>query len=369
MKYLVLILTIITSITNLIANPIDTLVDLFRQNDKMFGSVANHLNVWRNDDSVYLDHLKRFDIINVGVYSYWHHTGPGTHNYTAHEAVAQFCIDNQIELQGIGLVGTKLPAWMDNLTQEEKLYYTKQHVQYTVDHFKDVMTSVYVVNHPWVYGDVALNELGSNYIDSILIWAHEANPKVSLMINESYTHGIDKNRRKAFEKACSTVVDLQSKNIPIHGLGFQMHTRTPKPFNKYFYQKFIDSLNTLGLEVQFSEVDVYIDTPTTEIKLELQATRYNQILDLCLSNSNATAFIVHGFTDAKSWIPKATNYVYGDACLLDSSYNTKLCYNELVKELKKSAKIKKQKSMLECIEDFLGYFGIDIDVLVEDWCR
>jgi endo-1,4-beta-xylanase len=88
------------------------------------------------------------------------------------------------------------------------------------------------------------------------------------------------------------------------------------------------SFADLGLEVTVTELDVRIDAPTTDDDLSQQAQLYGEIFDICHAAPNCTAFMMWGFTDKYSWIPKSFPGD-GDALILDDRFAFKPAYNTL----------------------------------------
>lgn len=68
--------------------------------------------------------------------------------------------------------------------------------------------------------------------------------------------------------------------------------------------KNIRRLAALGLEVQFTEVDVRERDGSGFSQAE-QANAYKDLLDVCLRQPACTLFQTWGFTDKDSWIPES----------------------------------------------------------------
>src|SRR5262249_32610482 len=93
-------------------------------------------------------------------------------------------------------------------------------------------------------------------------------------------------------------------------------------------QRFAD----LGLALFVTEMDVRIQLPVTEAKLNTQAAIYRDILDVCLNQPACLGFQTWGFTDLHSWIPGSFPG-YGSALIFDENYNPKPAYDALLAEL------------------------------------
>ena len=90
----------------------------------------------------------------------------------------------------------------------------------------------------------------------------------------------------------------------------------------------------LGLQVRITEMDVAIHGPVTQEKLELQAEKYGNMLDVCLQAGNCTGFATWGYTDKHSWINEVGKPDAGSAVLLDKEYDKKPAYEAMLRALK-----------------------------------
>src|SRR3712207_3453313 len=122
----------------------------------------------------------------------------------------------------------------------------------------------------------------------------------------------------------SLMAGLLQRGVPINGVGFQSHRWLDGPPKLDALVENMTRLRKLGLEVQFTEVDVQIQqgTGSREERLAAQADAYGTMLKACVIAKNCTAFVVWGFTDRYSWIGGLTGQL--DAPLIfDESYHPK----------------------------------------------
>ena len=165
--------------------------------------------------------------------------------------------------------------WMkeirDSATLENAL---KKHIQTVVKHFKGKVTSWDVVNEAFDDDDGlirtdSLNHnkqpvlnlgkiLGKDYVPRMFIYAHEADPNALLFYND-YGQENKPNKQKAI---LSMVQDFKKRNIPIHGLGLQMHTHSWIDPQKI--EKVIEESAQTGLLVHISELDVLVNKDKKE---------------------------------------------------------------------------------------------------------
>ena len=175
--------------------------------------------------------------------------------------------------------------------------------------------------------------LGISYIEKSFKWAHEADPQAKLFVNE---FGIDEMNTRS-DLTYKLIEDLLSKNIPVHGIGFQMHRALgtdewfPGIPDMDSVRKNFERFAKLGLEIHITEMDVPIQkgTGSYEEKLVEQAKAYKEILEIALSVNAFKALVVWGVTDKINWI----DYISGneDAPLLfDREYKKKPAYYSLI---------------------------------------
>jgi endo-1,4-beta-xylanase len=313
---------------------------LMRKAGKKFGT---NTTLWgyKEDIEQYKKIAGGFNLITAYINQKWMHVGPGNVRFDGFEAAVQLCVENGIEdIRGHNL-NQATTHWTQDATRDELMYYWKEFIEIVVGEYKGIVNYWDVINHPW-YSD-RVKKLGADYIDSAFIWAHEIDPDAKLFLNESYRTGTKQYELQWLAKTCSTVTVLKDKGVPIHGVGFQMHSWARREFNAVLFAEYLDTFAQMGLEIHFTEVDVILDTPFTEIDFQMQAKRYCEILQLCLNNSAVTVFNVWDFTDKYTWIAAASDNRQGGACILDENYQPKLCYTEMIKLLKRHLKRKRYR--------------------------
>ena len=127
------------------------------------------------------------------------------------------------------------------------------------------------------------------------------------------------------------------------GVGFQMHISinwdadpdNPDSDHNAFQER-IDQLNSEGIDVHITELDVRIPEPVTTNKLNDQAKVYEDVLKICHEAPNCKAFVMWGFTDRYSWVPENPNTFEdckeigcGSALIFDELYQPKKAYEKI----------------------------------------
>ena len=299
-----------------------------------------------NEDSTYRELLAReFNSLtpeNVMKFARLHR-GRDEYKFTRANALVTFAKEHQMQVHGHTLVWyKKLPAWLreGEWTREELTDILRQHIYTVVSRFRGEIATWDVVNEA-IESDGSLREsiwlegIGPEYIEMAFRWAHEADPQAQLFYNDYGAEGLGKKSNAIYK----LVQNLRQRNVPIHGVGFQMHTGIKNPRNPKRIAENIKRLGELGLEVRITEMDVKIHdgTGTTEEKLAAQAEVYRDILRVCLDAPNCKALTTWGVSDNYSWIPEF--FEHPDSPLLfDESYRPKPAYNALVEELQETSK-------------------------------
>ncbi|MBQ3566598.1 MAG: endo-1,4-beta-xylanase, partial [Oscillospiraceae bacterium] len=143
-----------------------------------------------------------------------------------------------------------------------------------------------------VYGD-------DSFIDKAFELAREIMPEGCKLFYNDYNEYIEAKRDDIYEK-CK---ELAEKGL-IDGVGMQSHIKMSSP-TIALYEEAIRKYDSLGLEVQITELDVDQKSNSEEDQLDL-AKRYNEVFKLYKSlkdeGVNITAVVIWGITDSTSWI-------------------------------------------------------------------
>jgi len=283
------------------------------------------------------------------------HPEKNLYDFSGADKIVQFATKKGMKVRGHTLVWHQsIPYWLvsfcDN-PEDAKVPFCKNeleiilrdHIKTVVKRYKGKIQYWDVVNEAFTdHADSRelrksfwYNILGKDYIEKAFRWAHEADEKAKLFIND---FNIAERNSKS-DVLYEMIKDFKTKGVPIDGVGFQLHLETSKNPNfdniEVNVKRFID----LGLEVQFTETDVVIEGELTKEKLELQAEIYRDIINLALKYPEITAFITWGVTDKYSWLPSYAAEVlnsktpYGSGLLFDEHYKRKPAYYAVKKAL------------------------------------
>jgi endo-1,4-beta-xylanase len=263
------------------------------------------------------------------------HPARDRYNFKDADYLVQFAQANNMQVHGHTLVWYRqLPAWLTNghFSRDEMLSILRDHIQTIVGRYRGKIAAWDVVNEAVdengaMRNNIWLQTIGPEYIDYAFQWAQEADPDALLFYNDYDTEGLGPKSDAVY----NLVQGLVGRGIPIHGVGFQMHTSIGKPPRIDNVAANMSRLAALHLQIQITEMDVQLQDGqgAQAQRLEQQAQIYADVARACLATPACTAFITWGFTDQHTWIPEYTGHA--DAPLpFDTAYRPKPAYQALL---------------------------------------
>lgn len=266
------------------------------------------------------------------------HPTPNRYDFREVDTLMEFAKANHMQVRGHPLVWHySLPKWVDkgNFSREELLEILHNHINTVVGRYRGQIPIWDVVNEAMnrdgsLRDTIWLRNIGPEYIDLAFRWVHEADPQALLFYGDYSAEEINQKSDGIY----TLVSGLLQRGVPIDGVGFQSHLGLS-------YLPDMDSLarnfrrfNDLGLQVQFTELDMKIQDGQNglEERLVEQARAYGNLLRVCLEAKKCTALITWGFTDRYTWIANATGEVEAPL-IFDASYRPKPAYEALHKLL------------------------------------
>ena len=237
--------------------------------------------------------------------------------------------NNGMAVRGHCLVWhTQQPEWLSSdgkkndkgWTRQQALDIMKNHITKVMQHFKGKVVEWDVVNecldddqsiirtNPDGYKlrpTVWQQAIGDDYIDSAFVYARQADPDVLLYLNDYDVEMQGKAKAAAFY---NLVKRLQSKNIPLDGVGLQCHFSNGD-VDSVRLEKTIRLFGEVGLKCIITELDM--GTPSTSEKdLLEQARNYRVITDIVLNNDNCPNLMIWGIKDNDSWRSASNPLLY-----------------------------------------------------------
>ncbi|MDB5109677.1 MAG: endo,4-beta-xylanase, partial [Mucilaginibacter sp.] len=199
------------------------------------------------------------------------HPSENVYNWKNADAIVDFAVSHHIRIRGHNLCWhNQEAAWMftgpdgKQVTKELLLQRLKEHIFTVVKRYKGKIYAWDVVNEAvddsndstQVYRKSNwYNICGDDFITAAFRYAHEADPNAKLFYNE-YNNEHPVKREKIY-KLLKKLID---NHVPIDGVGMQAHWKLNDPTPELL-RKALDEVTSLGLKVQFTELDITIRLP------------------------------------------------------------------------------------------------------------
>ncbi|MBN2303717.1 MAG: endo-1,4-beta-xylanase [Anaerolineae bacterium] len=268
-------------------------------------------------------------------------TGPGEYDFSRVDRLVKFAEENNMVIHGHTLVWHSCsPDWVENAewSRDEAIEVLREHITTVVERYKGRVMYWDVVNEAFDGGDMRdtawLRMIGEDYVELAFQFAHEADPDALLLYNDYGNESMGEKSDAVYDMA----QDFLARGVPIHGIGMQGHF-TLGSINYGSIASNMQRLGELGLEVQFTEVDVkYLGEADNEIMTE-QARTYYKLMELCLDAETCSAFIVWGVADKYTWLRNVSFFDNPtvDPLLFGDDYKPKLAYYVLISLLAERA--------------------------------
>lgn len=242
------------------------------------------------------------------------------------DALIDFAEDNGLTVHGHTLLWhTQIPSWMQNFsgtTKEEWLDMMRAHITAVAGRYADrpSVVSWDVVNEAFedaggryrgsesgTGSSVWYQNIGSEFIEEAFKAAHAAAPNADLYYNDFSTEW---NRPK-LDAVIAMVEDFLDRDIPIDGIGFQMHVWSNA--NVPTIRQHLRDAAALGVKVKITELDVrfnHVNPPLsanayTPALAEQHKNLIKGIVEAYLEEvppAQRGGITVWGIADADSWI-------------------------------------------------------------------
>ena len=267
-------------------------------------------------------------------------TGPDTYDFSDGDAIVAYAKDNGLRVHGHALVWhASIPGWLNSFggTDEEFEAQIEGYIKATVAHFAEETDDN---GNPIVTGWDVLNEyfdgsavrqslfqqrMGNDFNEKVFTWAREADPDVKLFYNDFNIAGTPDKRSAVI----SMVNNFQANNIPIDGIGMQMHLNHDWPTSDLPLS--IEKISATGLLVHGSELDVKVNfnndissfTNERALAQQTQFQRASYYYTTLVPDAQQYGMTIWGFRDQDSWLwDNGSDW----PLLYDNNFNTKLSY-------------------------------------------
>jgi GH35 family endo-1,4-beta-xylanase len=314
-----------------------------KTHDFMFGCIIFDLigneNTYKED--LFKERFKK--IFNLAVFPFYWPSYESNQGFTGWDKMLttiDWCKSNGITTKAHPLVwATKsgTPEWLTKYTEKETEELLKTRVLNITAGFRDKIELFDVVNEPinvksWKHKMENFNDtndwgvtdtipLIADYVEKALQWAHQGNPKATLLINE-YRTLADKDVRKRYD---DLLTELKKRNAPLSGMGIQAH----EPHNEWFspvevwktfdlYSRFGYPIHITEFHPQSSGVPITGGWRTGSWTPEAQKEFTEQFVWLCFGHPAVASINWWGFSDRNIWLPGGG--------LVDEEYRPKPVY-------------------------------------------
>lgn len=300
-----------------IEQDIPSLKDVFA-NEFTFGTAFVNGELYAQADRDLL--TKHFNTVTPGNVLKWDATEPAENEFYFTEAdnAVQFAVDHGQLVRGHALVWhNQTPNWVfyddnGNLVSKEVLYARmKNHIDTVMKRYKgkifawDVANEVIDASQPdGLRRSLWYQIAGEEYIAKAFEYAREADPDAKLFINDYNT-----DEPAKLQALYNLVQRLQAKNVPIDGIGHQMHVSVYYPTISNI-EKAIVKFKALNLETHITELDMSVyhsdsqayDTLPDSVS-QAQAKKYKELFDVFKRHSDTiTNVTVWGKDDMNTWL-------------------------------------------------------------------
>lgn len=261
---------------------------------------------------------------------------PNEFDFSQADRLMAFAAEHQMAVRGHTLVWHRaVPDWLEqqDWSRDELMALLENHIKTVVGRYRGQIVAWDVVNEA-IADDSTLRDtlwlrgIGPDYIEMAFRWAHEADPDALLMYNDYGGEGLNAKSDAIYE----LVQSLRAKDVPIHGVGLQMHVQANNSPSPEKVAANMARLADLGLQAHITEMDVRIKQPSSPSDIDQQADVYQAMLQTCLQAENCNTFVTWGFSDRYSWVPGYFEG-WGEALIFDADYQAKPAYHSLLEVL------------------------------------
>lgn len=268
------------------------------------------------------------------------------YDFEKSDAIVNYAISKGKQLRGHTFVWhNQNPDWLfapENRTREKLLKNLESHIETVMDRYRDSVLCWDVVNEIFDDSDDCVLRktkwreiIGDDYVEKAFCFAHEANPKAELYINEYNMEVPGK-----LDKALEFYKHLKKKGIPVNGFGLQGHYGIFFP-EMAIIRSMFEKLAKLDIKVQITELDVSVFRfqdermdvvrPSEEM-LQMQAEYYRNVFSLFNEYKDIISGITFwGLADDYTWLDDYP--VKGRKnwpLLFDEEHRAKKSFNEIM---------------------------------------
>jgi len=267
-------------------------------------TAAREFNFVTPENSMKMDHLN---------------PEPGRYQFAATDNLIAFAEANDMAVHGHPLVWHRqLPPWILESEVDNRETHMSEYIERVMQRYNNDIDVWDVVNEPMaddgqLRDSVWFEAMGANYIDNALTQARALAPEDVLLINE-FDIGFAGPK---FTGLLELIDDLKARDIPLDGIGFQLHLFSSYDEFDELRANF-SAIASRDLDIYITELDVSLVDDAT---LDTQAAVYEEIAAICLRQLNCRSIQTWGVSDQYSF-----RSIF-DPLLFDRSYQPKPAYD------------------------------------------
>lgn len=263
------------------------------------------------------------------------------------DMLVNFAKNRQMRVHGHTLVWhNQVPTWMKDFKGDSAAWEAmlKNHIQTVAGYFKGRLSGWDVVNEAFLDDGSLRPTIWSEHIPDYLAksfqWAREADPTALLFYNDYGQEG----KPKKMQAILNMVADFRQRNIPIDGLGLQMHINVQTKDEAILVA--INLATKTGLKIHFSELDVAVNpknNPDFIFDLDSKDAQVNKYVRLFEAYREIPVDQQYGITfwnvgDQDSWLRGYFKRPKEYPLIFDESYKRKSAYDILYQQMSQSSK-------------------------------
>lgn len=285
------------------------------------------------------------------------HPGENTFYFEDADDLVDYALANNMSMHGhtaIWFRDSQIPDWMKSFTGDWDAM-MHNHVYQILNHFADRVDSWDVVNEAVDYNwqtaeasyrdDIFFQNMGAGYIENAFISARAGDPNAELYYNDfhlSYNNG-------KLDFIVAMLTDFLTRDIPVDGLGFQMHITLTSPSREQMDAAFQKAVAT-GLKIRISELDIAINSrgpdytggpwaPEESLSIPTareQKQRYKDVVESYLANVPAAqrgGITVWGLVDGETWMRAVSHSEWEWPLLFNDDYTVKPAFYGVMEAL------------------------------------
>jgi endo-1,4-beta-xylanase len=282
------------------------------------------------------------------------HPKENEYNWEPSDKIVDYAVANGMKIRGHCLLWhNQTPDWLfvgkdgNEVTKEVLLERIKDHITTVVSRYKGKIYAWDVVNEAVPDTTAAIYRasrfykiIGPEFIEKAFEYAHEADPKALLFYND-----YDTEKKEKRDKIIVLLKELQSKKVPLHGIGLQGHWSLYEP-TKQELETSITEFSKLGLKVQITELDVSVYHRVNEMVKEkfvgtssftpemqqAQVEKYKMIFEVLRKYKEQLSGVTFwNLSDQNTWLDRFPMPGRKDYPLLfDTALKPKKAYQEVV---------------------------------------